>query len=195
MSPRCLLNETAAVAPAKRSCGRKILGPCWTQPHRRDVPRTNPWSRRLELQPKAIPADSRTRIRQSKNRYPPGRTETEGIAKLSWTFDTPGPHWSPTFQTRDKIRGNSAETTFINATATATSLLRLPLESEENVWPNHPNYWKILHKWWSYIYASVSEKKCESKVSITHEIVANWPSCWYWTNWFLLTFFEWRIWF
>ena len=78
----------------------------------RDILRTKLWLQHRYLQ------TFRGASKKAKNRHPPGRTETEGIAKLSRPFDIPRSHWPPTFQARDKTRRNSAEFPSNDATAT-----------------------------------------------------------------------------
>ena len=82
------------------------------QLHSRDILRTKLW---LQYR---YPVTFRIASNKAKNRHSPGRTETEGIAKLSRPFDIPRSHWPPTFQARDKTRRKSAELPSNDATAT-----------------------------------------------------------------------------
>ena len=127
-------------------------------------------------------------IRHGKNRLSPGRTETEGIAKLSRPFDPPGPHWSQTFQTRHMTRWIEQNPSSNTATATQPRWCGFGWNLKkkcDQIIPAHEKYFKRDgHRYMRAHLRKNANQKCQLYV----KLVAKRPSCWYRTNLFYSTF-------
>ena len=146
------------------------------QLHSRDILRTKLWPQYR------YPQTFRGASDKAKNRHPPGRTETEGIAKLSRPFDTPGPHWSQTFQTRHMTRWIEQNPSSNTATATQPRWggfgWNLKKKCDQII-PAHEKYFKRDgHRYMRAHLRKNANQKCQLYV----KSVAKRPSCWYWTN-------------
>ena len=171
------------MALAEWSCGRDAwwkkmphLRCMLIQLHSRDILRTKLWPQYR------YPQTFRGASDKAKNRHPPGRTETEGIAKLSRPFDTPGPHWSQTFQTRHMTRWIEQNPSSNTATATQPRWggfgWNLKKKCDQII-PAHEKYFKRDgHRYMRAHLRKNANQKCQLYV----KSVAKRPSCWYWTN-------------